>query len=638
MQFQDSQIVRIASIGFALVMLLMILVSVSGIIKMHSNNLTMEEVFSHQHDITSHITRLRNIAHERIILAFVMLNTEDPIDIYEMLNKFRDLGSEFMITLDTVKASELTPSQQAALDDTMSLLNARASLLNKALLLLENNEIDQAKLILRDTTTMHADLIEKSNNILIRLFNGTKIEIESSSSQSKLTLVITLIVTVVVIIFAVMVAYFVIRHILRKETELFNEKEKALITLKSIDDAVIRTTSDKKISYLNPAAKELLGASGKDIYGKQPNDCITFYDVNSNEKIEHPFDEDVINQQKINGLPFLTYKNKENNKRPALVNIESAGIYDTENNLLGNVLVLHDVTDSHTAKEQLLMFNSTLEDKVKRRTNEILTAKNELQETVDRLKETQDQLIQSEKMAALGNLVAGISHEVNTPIGIGVTSASSLREETESIKNKLNSNTLKKSDLNSFVEHADQATNILLDNLRRASDLIKSFKQVAVDQSSEELRQINLREYVDEIILSLRPKLKNRPINVNNNINNDILLHIVPGAFYQILSNLILNSLIHAYDQNQEGLITLSAHAVDDHVNFKYADDGKGIASDKIDQIFNPFFTTRRGQGGSGLGMSIVYNLVTSTLHGVIDVSSELGNGTHFNMSFPTAA
>jgi len=252
------------------------------------------------------------------------------------------------------------------------------------------------------------------------------------------------------------------------------------------------------------------------------------------------------------------------------------------------------------------------------------------------LAQTQEQLVHSEKMAALGGLVAGISHEVNTPIGISVTSATNIEEKMRELESDFLSGQLTKNSFKSFMQHSQQGLDILIKNLARASDLVRSFKQVAVDQSSDELREINLHEYCDEIILSLHPKLKNTNISVINTIPDDIFIFTNPGSIYQIISNLIVNSVIHAFDDRSEDPeIVLSSTSDGSQHTITYNDNGNGLDETTLTKIFDPFYTTKRGQGGSGLGMHVVYNLVTTSLHGNITVNSTPGKGISIDMIIP---
>jgi len=165
--------------------------------------------------------------------------------------------------------------------------------------------------------------------------------------------------------------------------------------------------------------------------------------------------------------------------------------------------------------------------------------------------------------------------------------------------------------------------------------MVRSFKQVAVDQTSDESRSINLHAYVDEIILSLHPYLKRTSLQVINVCDENITINTLPGAIYQIISNFVMNSIIHAYDPGQVGFIKVSARMLGDDIMLEYSDDGKGVPAQNIKQVFDPFFTTRREQGGSGLGLNIVYNLVTNSLQGTISIESNSGSGTSFKIRFP---
>ena len=262
-------------------------------------------------------------------------------------------------------------------------------------------------------------------------------------------------------------------------------------------------------------------------------------------------------------------------------------------------------------------------------------AEYKLQSTLEQLQNTQGELVQAEKMASLGGLVAGVAHEINTPIGVGLTAATHLKEQADELSQKFTSGQLKKSDFEAFIDTASQSTGMIYTNLNRASDLIKSFKQVAVDQSSEETRQINLLGYVDEVLESLKPNLKRTKHEITVTGDRDIVVNTHPGALSQIITNLVMNSVIHAYDENDEGEIQIHAEQDGQSISLTYTDDGKGMEEDVRNKIFDPFFTTKRGSGGSGLGMHILYNQVTQTLGGSIDLHSVPGRGTAFEISIP---
>jgi len=296
--------------------------------------------------------------------------------------------------------------------------------------------------------------------------------------------------------------------------------------------------------------------------------------------------------------------------------------------------VSRDVSEIMAQEEALQRINHDLERRVESRTRDFQVANEHLRRTLDDLRSAQKQLVESEKMAALGGLVAGVAHEINTPLGIGVTAASHLETESKRVAEAMRQNALKRSDLETYVGVADESSQLILRNLRRADHLIKSFKQVAVDQSSEQRRVINLREYLDEILTSLQPRIKKTRFDVQIHCPGDILVDTFPGALYQIFVNLMMNSIIHGFEGREHGAITIDASLVDDRVILDYRDDGRGMSADVAARIFEPFFTTKRGQGGSGLGMHIVYNLVTQLLDGTVRCESAPDQGVLFRIEF----
>lgn len=252
------------------------------------------------------------------------------------------------------------------------------------------------------------------------------------------------------------------------------------------------------------------------------------------------------------------------------------------------------------------------------------------------LRETQSVLIESEKMASLGNLVAGIAHEVNTPLGIGITAITHLKDKLHDLLHYFKSDQMKRSDLEEFLQVSEKSVSIIFDNLSRASQLIKSFKEISVDQSGGDVREINLYDYLQQLLISLEPNFKSRLIQVDFlSIAKTIQLKLEPGALAQLLTNLIMNSLVHAFERQQKGLIKITAKTKGKNLLLRYQDNGKGIAAENLHKIFEPFFTTKRLRGGSGLGLHIVYNLVTRKFHGKIQVESELQKGVEFLIELP---
>lgn len=258
-----------------------------------------------------------------------------------------------------------------------------------------------------------------------------------------------------------------------------------------------------------------------------------------------------------------------------------------------------------------------------------------LQHALEQLNNAQAQLVAAEKMASLGRLVAGLAHEINTPIGIAVTAASIWEDQANQLWQLYQNRQMKRADFEAFLQLITESGKLISNNLNRAADLIHSFKQVAVDQSSEAVRSINLKRYMSEVIASLRPELKRTHLTVAVVGDEELVLPSYPGALSQIMTNLIMNSVTHAYAPDAYGRLTITIKRQADKACLEYADDGQGIPPEDLNKIFEPFFTTRRAQGGSGLGLPIVYNLVTQKLNGTINVQSQVGVGTTFTISLP---
>lgn len=259
----------------------------------------------------------------------------------------------------------------------------------------------------------------------------------------------------------------------------------------------------------------------------------------------------------------------------------------------------------------------------------------DLQQAMERLHQSLSRQAEAEKMAALGGLVAGITHEINTPMGISLTSASYLQGETSGLVKKIENGNLKRSDLESFQEKVEESIQIVVSNLKRAGDLIKSFKQVAVDQTSNKNRLFDLQAYLDEILLSLKPKLKRTLHRIQINCPKGLMIKSNPGAFSQIVTNFIVNSLIHGFDGIESGTIEIDISVVNNLLTLDYRDNGVGMEKNVLDHVFDPFFTTKQDIGGSGIGTHIVYNLVKQNLKGEISCESAPGDGVHFSIQIP---
>ena len=275
-------------------------------------------------------------------------------------------------------------------------------------------------------------------------------------------------------------------------------------------------------------------------------------------------------------------------------------------------------------------------DRKLRATKEQLEEQNAaLNTALTQLQQAQGELVRQEKLASLGGLVAGVAHEINTPLGICVTATSHLVEELRLTREELANGEMTEDSLGNFFDIVDQSLRIMTTNTQRAAALVRSFKQVAVDQSSGDIRSFNLRNYLNEVLLSLQPKLKGRPVQVEVDCQHDLVLDSYPGAVSQIVTNMVVNSLVHGFEREQAGKIAIRAALDGETVTLTYADDGAGMDRESLDKLFDPFFTTKRGSGGSGLGAHILFNLVTGALGGTVHVESAPGQGLRYELRFP---
>ncbi len=268
----------------------------------------------------------------------------------------------------------------------------------------------------------------------------------------------------------------------------------------------------------------------------------------------------------------------------------------------------------------------------------LVTQNQVLTDTLHRLQETQQQLIEAEKLAALGSMVAGIAHEINTPLGISVTAASTLDDDTTTLMQAYRNGRFTRPALEAYFQTAEQSSRLILNNLQRAAHLVNSFKQVSADQLQVERRAFNFADYLQEILHSLEPTLKQHKHQIILEGDEQLSLVSYPGALSQVITNLILNSVKHGYPDQLTGNLTFRWCAHADQFKLQYSDDGCGIESHHLHRIFEPFFTTARGRGGTGLGLHIVYNLVTQQLGGRIICESQPGAGATFKLELPVIA
>lgn len=338
------------------------------------------------------------------------------------------------------------------------------------------------------------------------------------------------------------------------------------------------------------------------------------------------------------GFLQRTSRHRDYSARAEFSSIRELGILSEAVNVMLSRIQEY-MQKQQAAEEQHRKLNASLEDMVSQRTLALKDANQELIQTLEKLHQFQRQIVQNEKMASLGDMVAGVAHEVNTPIGLGVTASTMMLDRLAVIQKDFENKTLKASAMKKFIVESQENLNIIYRNLNRAAELISSFKQVAVDQSSETSRTFVFPQLVNEILLSLRPRLKKVEHDINVECDPKLMVETKAGPINQILINLIMNSIIHGFEGVEHGKIDIIAELMPaNKLKIVYRDNGKGIPEEIRKRIFDPFVTTKRGQGGSGLGMHLVYNLVTQGLNGSISLTSEEGNGVEFVIVFPVIA
>jgi len=298
--------------------------------------------------------------------------------------------------------------------------------------------------------------------------------------------------------------------------------------------------------------------------------------------------------------------------------------------------VLSDLFGRAISAREKLDYEIQLKEMNKNLETTVLERTQHLHKTINEMRDLQNKLVESEKMAALGNMVSGVAHEVNTPLGVALTAISHIDEHTQKLKKEFDKNAITKSDLFAFIKNISDATEIGVSNLEKAATLITNFKRISADQTHFELQEINVKSYIQQVISHLSP-LTNK-IGITFTIaGEDIILSTYPGAVAQVITNLVSNSCMHAFSLGFAGKpeICISIQQVDNNLNVIFQDNGKGMHHETIKCMFDPFFTTARNEGGTGLGLSIIHTLVTRKLNGAIDVKSEQGVGTEFTLSLP---
>jgi PAS domain S-box-containing protein len=396
-----------------------------------------------------------------------------------------------------------------------------------------------------------------------------------------------------------------------------NDQIRGLLLQGTVPDAILTFGAGGLIQTFNAGAERMFGRSAAEVLGRPIAELLP---TRSAE------DSDLSQLDALDAGP----EGRRVRERLALradgseLAVEvSIGVLDLEGRRHG-AAVIRDISERKQFEQALHQLNDSLRAQVQA-----------THQALEQLQQTQHQLVRAERLASLGGLVAGVAHEINTPIGITLTAASHLHDEAERLVAAMADNSLKRSQLETFAQTFQQSANLVLGNARRAAELIQSFKRVAVDQTSEERRRLHFREYLEEIITSLSPQLKKTAHQIRIDCDPQLEIDTLPGAISQIITNLVLNSLSHAYTEGEAGHIAIEVRRQGARLKLSYRDDGCGIPAEILPQIFDPFFTTKRGAGGTGLGLHIVFGLVHQQLHGSIEAHSTPGQGTEFVLDLP---
>jgi len=390
----------------------------------------------------------------------------------------------------------------------------------------------------------------------------------------------------------------------------------------------IKDVSLKYIGF-NKAFLDFFGYKKEDILGKsilqiQDTNLTRDYDDNDKKILENE-GNDTFNTQ--------IYNHKKDLRDVILYKNTFSNIHNEIDGIVGTVI---DITQLNNATKELNEINKTLEDKIRDRTEDLEKSNDELEQTISNLIQTQTMLVEAEKMASLGGLVAGVAHELNTPVGNGLMGITHFLQITKKLEKEYANESMSQNDFETYLKTAIDLAQQVNINLSKTALLVKNFKQVSVDQTSEQQRIFNLKLYLEEIVYSLNYMIKKTNLNIRIACSDSIELNSYPGAYSQIFTNLIINSIRHAFEKTEEGHILIKVKQKDkDNLDITYTDNGKGISEKNLPKIFDPFFTTNREEGGTGLGLNIVYNVVTSNLNGSIDCQSVEKEGVTFNIMLP---
>ena len=412
------------------------------------------------------------------------------------------------------------------------------------------------------------------------------------------------------------------RHSLRESEARFMR----LFQLSPVPLSLVRQHSNQ-ILEINDAWSEQYGFLAEEVVGRSIDEIGIWATAGDHEKIQ----QNLLSTGKLDRCE-ARFRHRDGR---ILICLLSARIFESE----GEQHVIfnsYDITRLHEIEREIRELNAELEARVENRTQKLATSNQELSSALESLQAMQDELVRSEKLAGLGALVAGVAHELNTPIGNGLLLADTMRAQTCQFEELVSNGALQRSAMMSYLKDMVHGSEILVRTMDRAAELIRSFKQVAVDQTSDARRSFNLATVLGELISALEPSYKKLHCHLVTALDPDIVMESFPGPLGQVITNFVSNSIAHGFEGREQGTMHLSTSLDSDgQARIEYRDDGVGIPAANLPKVFDPFFTTKLGKGGSGLGMHIAYSIVTQVLAGTITISSEEGNGVVIVMHLP---
>ena len=409
----------------------------------------------------------------------------------------------------------------------------------------------------------------------------------------------------------------------QQNAQIAQRERELQLLLTNVPAAVASFDAQSRLRYCNIQYAALFGAEPMAIVGKSIMEYVP------RETLDQmlPYWE-----RALEGVPQSYHRTSVDPRTRAISWVDARVIPEFENGkVVGLYGLLVDVTEKVKAETEIRELNADLESRVARRTAELAQA-------MDKLHDSREELVRSQARATLSALVASVSHELSTPIGNSVLVASTLSDLSRQLQQQLDSGQVRKSTLMDLTRTVGEGGQLLQRNLARAETLLKNFKQVSVDQASEQRREFDLAYVVAEVVASLGPSLKNSPHRVVQQIPPGIMMDSMPGPLGQVVINLINNAYMHAFEGRTDGVLTISATTQDRQVQLHISDNGTGMEQSVLLHLFEPFFSTKIGHGGTGLGMSIVDSIVRKVLGGAVHVRSVVGNGTTFDIHLPRVA